>query len=215
MKRTLLAGSAFVALACSPARASELGILFDRQMGTTQVVGYIHPLGPSAPGFPTKQEAVKGNGFAIRGAYTVMDLWAAEFSVSATYHSKVTGDFIVDVYPYPPQKFGKYDFEYVALGGQLEWKRLVDVQAGLDVRRERLRSDLAEGLITGTTIQTRPWASAGVGYSFPSPGLTPFVRLEAAYALTHHSLGSAWSEADRRRAMAPRYQVGIYAGVRF
>jgi hypothetical protein len=162
-------------------------------------------------GIENKQEASKQNGYGIRAAYTVVNVWAAELAITGTYHPQSKGDFIQDLSPNPPQHFGSYKTQYIALGAQLEWKRLIDLHAGVDVRQEKLSA----AALDTSTHYTRPWISAGFGYSIPLSVVKPFVRLEAAYALSHKDLGGTWNEDDLLKAMAPRYQVGIYAGINF
>ena len=162
-----------------------------------------------------KQEAVKPVGFGVRGGYTIANFWVADFSLAATYHPAVKDDFVQYLPPNSPQNFGKYKVEYLALGAQLDWKFLVNIHAGVDIRREKATAELTGGWSQGTTF-TRPWASVGVGFSFPAPVVQPFVRLEAAYALRQNDLPSSGSNfEDILRAMAPKYQIGLYAGVRF
>lgn len=197
------------ALPATPSLASEVGILFNKQVGRT-----LNLTGSS--GIPTEQRSTSTKGFAIRGAYTLTDLWAAKLAVTATYHPESKDDYIHDyLESRASHKFGTYGTQYSALGAQLDWNLIADLHAGLDIRRERLTSDLGGSPSQGTTIITRPWVSAGMGYTFSAPILSPFVRLEIAYALKEDNLGSSWSSDDLRRAMAPRYEVGIYGGVRF
>jgi len=55
------------------------------------------------------------------------------------------------------------------------------------------------------------------GFAIPSPVVKPFVGLEVAFPLTTKSSGvdSSASTADALKAMAPKSQFGLYAGIRF
>lgn len=197
---------ALVAGAClfSPLQAVEVGVLLDKQIGTTQGfgVGYL--------GRENQAEAANPKGFGIRVASTIIQVWKADLGIVGTYHPQAQANFIEDLSPNPPQHFGSFKVEYAALGAQLDWNRPVNLHLGGEVRREHLNNS---GLGYSTDL-TRPWFSAGLGYSFPLPGIKPIVRLEGAYALSHKSLGATWDQTDLLRAMASRYQISLYLGVR-
>lgn len=209
MKRQLSIPFLLAVLASGPAKASEAGLLYDRQIGSTQVTI------PRAYGAPTRQEGVRPNGFALRGAYTLGRLAKADLALTATFHPEIQDAFIQDIYPWPPQRFGSFSTKYSAVGAQLDWHLGVDFHAGLELRREALKATLGQGDIVYDTTTTRPWASVGLGYTFAQPAFHPFIRLEAAQALTHASLGAAWTMEDLLKSMAPRSQVGLYAGIHF
>lgn len=199
MKGQVLVTLAFVGLALSPVRAGELGLLVDKQIGTSQAF--------NAYDF----DAAKPSGYGIRGAYTVLDLKAAEVGVTATYHPACRTDLIVN-----GTNGGRFGEEYLAIGAQVDWKFLVNLHAGVDLRRERLTTESTPGIGDGSTTYTRPWIRAGIGYSIPSPAVSPFVRLEVAVPTTRPSgLGTNPSADAFRKAMASRYQVGLYGGIRF
>jgi len=99
----------------------------------------------------------------------------------------------------------------VAIGVQADWKFLLNLHAGLDMRSEKLSTSTASA--NDSTTLTRPWVKAGVGYTLPTPVVSPFVRLELAVPLTQSD--SANSPDDFRKAMAPSLQVALYGGIRF
>ncbi|HNX30032.1 MAG TPA: hypothetical protein PKM35_00365 [Holophaga sp.] len=183
------------ALAALPGRASELGLLVDKQFGGSQTFGSYHFDG-SKPG-----------GYGIRGVYTILDLNVAEVGLSATYHPEQESDL---------SNSGTLNNQYIAIGAQVDWKFLVNLHAGIDIRREKLTTDGNSIVPNGSTTYTRPWIKAGIGYALPSPVVSPFVRLEVAVAATKQgSLNSGSSADDFRKAMAPDYQIGLYGGIRF
>lgn len=199
MQKLIRVAVVAVGLAALPARASELGLLVDKQFGTSQAFG--------AYDF----DAAKPSGFGIRGAYTVLDLNVAEVGLTATYHPKNKTDLVMN-----GSNAGKFNDEYLAVGAQVDWKFLVNLHAGLDIRREKLQTEGNSVVGAGTTTYTRPWIKAGIGFSMPTPVVSPFVRLEVAMATTKQgSLGANPSADEFRKAMAPEYQIGLYGGIRF
>jgi hypothetical protein len=188
-----------VGLAALPARASELGLLMDQQIGSAQAFSTYH------------YDAAKPSGYGIRGAYTVLDLKVAEVGLTATYHPESKTDLTLN-----GTNSGRFNDEYIAVGAQVDWKLLVNLHAGIDLRRETLTTESAPGASDGSTTYTRPWIKAGIGYSVPTPVVSPFVRLEVAVAATKQGSLSASPSADEfRKSMAPDYQIGLYGGIRF
>lgn len=188
-----------VGLAALPARASELGLLVDKQFGSSQAFGSYD------------FDAARPTGYGIRGAYTVLDLKVAEVGLTATYHPESRTDLINN-----GSHVGKFNNEYMAVGAQVDWKFLVNLHAGVDIRREKLTTEGTSYGGAGSTTYTRPWIKAGIGFSMPTPVVSPFVRLEVAVAATKQgSLGATPSADEFRKAMAPDYQIGLYGGIRF
>lgn len=199
MQRPVLTVLAFLGLALSFLRAGEVGLLVDKQIGASQAF--------SAYDF----DAARPSGYGIRGAYTVLDLKAAEVGLTATYHPECRTDLVMN-----GASAGRFGEEYIAVGAQVDWKLLVNLHAGIDLRRERLTTESAPGISDGTTTYTRPWIRAGIGYSIPSPVVSPFVRLEVAIPTTKQGgLGANPSASEFRKAMASQYQIGLYGGIRF
>lgn len=198
MKRTIQLAMLGSFLACASANAAEVGLLLDKQFGKAHTVAGV-----------MKFDAINPTGMGIRLGYSLMDLKVAELGIAATYHPKAENDLVVN-----NLDIGKFSTEYIALGAQLDWKFLVNLHAGLDIRREKLTSEYL-GQKDSTTI-TRPWVKAGVGFSLPLPLLSPFLRLEAAVAAKQESAPSTNSDQDEiRKMLAPNYQIGLYGGIRF
>lgn len=186
------------ALLAAHASASEVGVLFDRQFGVAQSA----TLRPGT----SRWDAVKPSGFAVRGSLELVDIPFFELGLTAAYHGKSESDLVAE-----GKTLGKYGHEYAALGVQVEWRLLVNLYAGAELRQERLSTTL-DGLWE-TTTYARPWIRGGIGFSIPAPIVQPFVRLEVAYAARKASGAENWDAF--RKAMAPEYQVGVYAGIRF
>jgi hypothetical protein len=186
---------------CLPLAAAEVGLLFDKQIGKSQV------LANAGNGFAAgSYDAVSPTGAGVRIGFSLLDLKIAEVGMALTYHPKAEGDLVV-----ANTKIGKYGNEYIAIGVQADWKFLLNLHAGLDMRRENLTSTL--GATKDSTTFTRPWVKAGVGFSVPTPVVSPFVRLEVAMPLTKEDKTAAAD--DFRKALAPSLQVSLYGGIRF
>jgi hypothetical protein len=95
----------------------------------------------------------------------------------------------------------------------MDWKLLLNLNAGVEMRRETLSWDLVAPLGKEESTLNRPWARAGIGFSIPLPVVSPFIRLEVAIPLSKEDRTS--SPDSVRKALAPQSQVGLYAGIRF
>jgi hypothetical protein len=197
---TAVVSAAFLAL---PTQAHEVGLLLDKQFGKAQTVfnglDSVH------------YEAVRPTGFGIRGAYTLLNLKVAELGLTATYHPTAKDDLKVD-----GTKYADVENEYFAIGAQADWKFLVNLHAGAEVRREKTTvSNSILSSTNGSATQTRLWLNAGIGFSVPLPVVSPFVRLEVAYATSKTDLPATGSGPDFYKVLAPEYQIGVYGGIRF
>lgn len=189
------------ALAALPSQAAEVGLLLDKQFGKAQALSAV----PSA-----KYDSVSPTGFGIRAGVSVLDLKVAELGLTATYHPKAEGDLVLS-----NVKIGKLGTEYVAIGAQVDWKFLVNLHAGVDLRREKYTSDIV-GVGKDSNTVTRPWVKAGIGFSVPTPLVSPFFRLEVAVAASKDDKTVDLPNSENtRKALAPEYQVGLYGGIRF
>jgi hypothetical protein len=200
MKKALAVGVVLLGLLAVPAKATEFGILLDKAIGRAEALG-----GSGSPALPDGgYDQSNPYGIGFRAAYTFLDLKAADLGAAITYHPKSQDDLTKG-----GTKYGSFADQYLAIGVQADWKLLMDVHAGLDLRSEKVTTTA-----TGdSTSLVRPWVKAGVGYSVPTP-VSPFVRVEVAVPLTKEDNGSN-SPDDFRKAMAPTLQVALYGGIRF
>ena len=182
-------------LAALPLSAGEFGLLLDKQFGKAQTMG------------TNSYDAVSPTGFGIRGGLDVLDLKVAALQLNATWHNKTTGDLNVG-----SAKLGELDNQYWAAGAMVNWKLLVNVGAGVEYRSEKMswRSSL---LGSGDTTTGRPWAKVNVGFSIPTPIVSPFFIVEVAAPLSKKD--SPATAKDLSEAMAPQVQIGVYGGIRF
>ncbi len=186
-------------LATIPAQATEVGILLDKQFGKAQTV-------TAGTG---KYDSVSPTGYGIRAGFSLLDLKVAELGLTATYHPKAEGDLVLN------GTKGKLGTEYIAIGAQVEWKFLANLYAGVDLRREKYTSDISGSKASNTV--TRPWVKAGIGFSVPTPVVSPFFRLEVAMAASKDdkTVDGVPPTENTRKALAPEYQVALYGGIRF
>jgi hypothetical protein len=198
MKNAIAIGALLLGLVALPAQASEFGLLLDKEIGRAQSFGGGTTDGLRNGGY----DSASPTGYGFRAAYTFLNLKVAEFGAAVTYHPKSEADLNG-----PSGNAGKYGNQYVAIGVQADWKLLLNLHAGLDMRSEKLTTN------SDSTTVTRPWAKAGVGFELPTPAVSPFVRLEVAVPLTSSDATS--SPDDFRKAMAPSLQVALYGGIRF
>lgn len=206
MKKIMSPALLALAMAGTSAQAGEIGLLFDRQFGKAQAVTYA--------GGSTNFDATKPTGVGIRLGMSFLDLKFAELGAAITYHPKSKEDLKginQTLSGSTPLSGAKYGSEYIAIGAQLDWKLLVNLHAGIDVRQEKYTTETASG--SASTTQTRPWIKAGIGFGIPLPVVSPFVRLEVAAPFTKTSKTD--TPDDLRKALGAEYQVALYGGIRF
>lgn len=198
MRTRLLLVPLLVAL---PVMAGELGLLLDKQIGKAQVAEF---------GANQKFDAVSPTGLGIRGGFDVLDLKVAALQLNATWHNKTTGDL-----SYGGTKFGELDNQYWAAGAMVNWKLLVNVGAGVEYRSEKLtwRSTNAFPGGNGDATQGRTWARVNIGFSIPTPVVSPFFALEVAAPLSKKDTTTSYH--DLSEALSPQVQIGVYGGIRF
>jgi len=187
-------------LAMLPLTAGELGLLVDKQFGKAQ----------TAMTFDTnKYDAVSPTGLGIRGGIDILDLKVAALQLNATWHNKTTGDLNAG-----GGKVGELDNQYWAAGAMVNWKLLVNVGAGVEYRSEKQTwRSTVPALGNGDVTQGRTWARLNIGFSIPTPVVSPFFALEVAAPLSKKDTTS--TPGDFTEAMAPQVQIGVYGGIRF
>ncbi|MBP1626527.1 MAG: hypothetical protein H6Q00_1002 [Holophagaceae bacterium] len=85
-----------------------------------------------------------------------------------------------------------YTHEYMALGASATWTKVVDFGAAVELRHETSTINLPDAYAhmmgvaeaSYSTTRFRPWATARVGYTYPSGSIKPFVTLEYSLPLT-------------------------------
>ena len=195
MRRQLLLLSMVAVL---PATAGELGILVDKQAGKAQ----------TATAFSTqKYDAISPTGLGLRGGFDVLDLKVAALQLNATWHNKTKGDLT-----YGGANYGEFENQYWAAGAMVNWKLLVNVGAGVEYRSEKLTFRPISGASTDSTL-VRPWARVNIGFSIPTPVVSPFFLFEVAAPLSKKD--STSTPKDLTEALAPQVQIGLYGGIRF
>ena len=204
MKKAFAIGVLLLGFTAVPAKASEFGLLLDKEIGRAQAFNGASSGGLIGGGSSYDKSSPSGLGF--RAAYTFLDLKVAELGAAVTYHPKSQDDLSLG-----GVNIGKFGNQYVAIGVQADWKFLLNLHAGLDMRSEKLTTTTSTS--SDSTTLTRPWVKVGAGFAMPTPAVSPFVRLEVAVPLT--SSDTSNSTDDFRKAMAPSLQVALYGGIRF
>ena len=202
MKKTLVAGLVLLGISSASLSAGEVGLLVDKQIGTSQAL-----LAGANGGTVGSYDAVSPTGVGVRLGYTLLNLEVLELGIVGTYHPKVTDDLVLS-----GAHLGTFSNQYEALGIQADWTLLLNLHAGLEYRAEKLTASWNAGGSESVTYY-RPWMNAGIGLSLPLPIVKPFVRLEVAVPVSKES-----SSADTTtfvKAMAPSLQVSLYGGIRF
>ncbi len=175
----------------------EIGVFLDKQLGKAQSTNF------AFQGKTGSYDAVSPTGMGFRAGFSLINLKVAELGAELTYHPKVEGDVVIAGYN-TGQKFGS---EYIALGAKVEWKFLVNLYGAMEIRNERLT------LGSEKVNYSRPWIKAGIGTTLPLPLLTPTFRLEVAMPTVKDEKTTTMSEVAK--ALAPQFQVAIYAGIKF
>jgi hypothetical protein len=168
-----------------------------------------------APGTTLRMETDDKTVVAARFGYTVVDLGPALFQLTAGYQPEAKATVKASLPGIPGVDVGKFKEDHWSAGAMFHFKAFVAVGAGLEFRSEKLSGEF--GGSSDSTTYNRVWARVNVGFAIPSPLLKPFVGLEAAFPLTTKSSGvdPSASTADALKAMAPKSQFGLYAGIRF
>jgi hypothetical protein len=104
---------------------------------------------------------------------------------------------------------GELKTSHVSVGAMVNFKAFWAVGAGIEYRFEKIDSGVS------SVNYARPWARVNAGISIPAPFLKPFVGVEADFPLASKKIEDAGSNEDILKALAPKGQVGIYAGIRF
>ena len=168
-----------------------------------------------APGTTLRMETDDKTVLGARFGYTVVDLGPALFQLTAGYQPEAKATVKASLPGIPAVEVGDFKENHWSAGAMFNFKAFVAIGAGVEFRSERLSATFS-GLGDSTTYN-RVWARVNAGFAIPSPVVKPFVGLEVAFPLTTKSSGvdSSASTADALKAMAPKSQFGLYAGIRF
>ena len=202
MRAAALSALLSLAAALPVAASTEVGILLDKHTSKAQSV-------------LVAQTAVNGSydagnpaGMGFRVGTSFLDVGIMAVGVNATFHPKSEEDLKLN-----GTKVGRFGAQYVAVGAGLDWKLFLNLHAGVEFRRETYSADFPAWGSLGSTSLTRPWLKFGVGFSVPTPILSPFFRVEVAFPST--KTDRTGTPDDLRQALAPQAQVAVYGGIRF
>lgn len=150
--------------------------------------------------------------YGVRVGYALVDLGPALVQVTAAYQPESTSTMKVrsqDLESGSEAAAVDYKHRSYAAGAMFNFKALVAVGVGLDYRFEHLDNGFK------STTYSRPWMRANAGMAFPTPLVKPFVGLEVAVPLASKSLDGNSDLEDLLKSTAPKFQVGVYGGIRF
>jgi len=182
------------------AQKVEVGLFLGQQQ-------YPSPHEDVMPGLTGQLNLDSKTVYAVRFGYSVVDIGPALFQITAGHQPEAKTTINVTLGGTPQ---GQEDFKqsHWSVGAMFNFKAVVAVGAGLEYRAEKLET------LNESTTYNRPWARLNVGYAIPSPVVKPFIGVEVAFPLTTTSNKFDTIE-NTLKSMAPKSQVGIYAGVRF
>jgi hypothetical protein len=142
---------------------------------------------------------------AVRGGYSFVDFGPVLFQFNAGFQPKASATVKVN----GVDAGEKLDHQATNVGLAFIFKAGVSASVGVDYRWDKLE-------VPGTsTTYGRPWARANIGFAFPTPLVKPFVSLELAAPLASKKIEDAHSSEDALKVLAPKMQIGLYAGIRF
>lgn len=164
--------------------------------------------------------------YGFRLGRSLVDLGPALLEVTVGYQPPVTSTYTLTVDSFAPTQnparslagpktftttSGSFDYKAsnFSVGAMFNFKAFVAIGAGVEYRFEKLETP------GESTTYGRPWARVNAGIAIPSPIVKPFIGVEVAVPFTSTSLADASSSEDLLKVVAPKMQVGVYAGIRF
>lgn len=205
--RVLAFSLASMAAVASAATPQEFSLLVDEVYG--RPVSLISASKYTLSSFDSVKPIGLGLRYGIEPWSFKMRSLPASAGIDFTYHVKVQ-----DRMTSSGADAGSYRYQYWAIGAHASATCLADFVAGLDLRSEKVNLDAVSGA-GGHTMFLRPWARASIGHTFNAGHPKIFVRLEGAVPLVVKNNGDLDNGNDVRKALAPNYQVGLNAGMRF
>lgn len=161
----------------------------------------------AAPGLTVETDTGDKTFAALRLGYTLGSRGAYDFQATLGYQPETTARTEVKV---SGASMGSGDLKHSAwmAGFGMNLRATLVYSLGLEYRHEKL-SD-------GSTDATygRPWIRGGMGYMLPASAVKPFLGLEVALPLATTNNDVASPEAILK-SLAPSWQAGVYAGLRF
>ncbi len=186
---------------------------------------------PDSAGQPIKfEESIRPlRGLALRLSQDAFQAGPGLVSFDATYRFRsgsasrhlVNGES--DAYMFLPKD--QIGYSYLALGGEWSFRRTLEGglgaearMEGLDRRREFSSMDpnLPAFVSENQSHQVRPWLRTHVAYNSAGIRLHPFLRVEAAWALTRRKMLDPLPMAlgNDLRPFAPQFQIALAGGIR-
>ncbi|BDU76115.1 hypothetical protein [Mesoterricola sediminis] len=146
--------------------------------------------------------------YGFRVGRSVLDFGPALLEVTAGFQPESRANATIRING-APFGTGEYKTQHFSIGAMANLKAFVALGAGVEYRFEKLDTGSA------STTYARPWIRVNAGIAIPSPVVKPFVGVEAAVPVTSKSVDATSPEEDQIKALAPKFQIGLYAGIRF
>jgi hypothetical protein len=202
MKPSRVALAVLAALPLS-AQAFELGLFAGQQ--SYKSFSVTNPLTSNGLSGSCDSKTV----FVARVGYAVADLGPGLLQLTAGFQPKATTPLTVHN-AFLGAQTSDYTTSHASIGAMFQVKATVAAGIGLEYRFENLSTPGVD------SSYDRPWLRANLGMAFPTPSLKPFFGLEAAFPLTSYTLNASTARIDDiQKAVAPKGQLGLYAGIRF
>ena len=163
--------------------------------------------------------------YGVRAGYAFVETDAIRWNATAAFQPEISTDLTVGV------KYGStfstinssYKHGYTAIGSMLTFKAPVSVSLGLDYRFEKATMDAASNVTGGSgssmkggsSSYGRMWARLSLSHDFNVSAVSPFAGVEGDFALSSSDMNATTSADGIAKSLAPKSQIGLYAGIRF
>lgn len=157
------------------------------------------------------------SGLGLKFGMNVAKFGPATLEFNASYRFKSKEDLAID----GAYSGYQYEWGYVSAGADVNFTKVVDFGAGLDLRSQTDALILTAGSSTQKYGLTRvsPWLRAHVGYTFDTGAVKPFVALEGAWDLgndtSYDATGSSLDISKAYGVGLPKKEYSLQAGIRF
>ncbi|MBK8726785.1 MAG: hypothetical protein IPL96_12265 [Holophagaceae bacterium] len=168
-------------------------------------------------------------GLALRISQDIVKAGPGWLALNATYRPRTEAGFrhLLNGQsdPYSSLSRDTFGYSYLACGGEWSLRRRLEGGVGLEARMEGLDRrreftqvdpSLPAFKLEAQSHLTRAWLRAHLAHHFEGARLKPFLRAEAAWALTNRRAPAPEQLALTQdlRPLAPQFQFAMAAGIR-
>jgi hypothetical protein len=181
-----------------PAQSWELGLFAGQQSYRNS----------NFPGMPEEYEVKSKIVTGARLGYRLWEFGPASVQVTAGFQPKSESVYLANGFDMGL----KYQHEHTSVGAMVNFNAVMPIGIGIEYRMEKLN-------LTSTgwsdASYNRPWFRATMSHIFETATVRPFIGLEAAAPLTSHAYAADSGMDSFLRSLAPKFQLGLYGGIRF